>query len=239
MPVEGKSRPKRRRGSATARLVRSLHRNGLSRTLRLLAKAVGNRASQALLLDETHIWYARPLGRDQDGRDLPPELELVSVTPEAIGLLLDTPFPDNATAELVLAQDEAAAWALVGGGRTLFSCWTFTSRVPAIQAVGGWMDLPAGVSFLENSVASPDQRGRHLLSMTLDSICTRLLAAGQVELLTKVRDENVPARKATERSGFEEIARTRFRRIAGRRHLRIEVRDRNAAWLGTALTRPL
>ena len=63
----------------------------------------------------------------------------------------------------------------------------------------------------------------------------RLRSDGVSAVMTKVEVRNVAARKAVERFGFCEVARTHFHRIAGLRRLQVGVADPRFAWLPRAL----
>jgi ribosomal protein S18 acetylase RimI-like enzyme len=214
--MTGRTKP---RFGTASRIVRSLRKRGPAETARLAAEKAWSRGRTALYVDESHIWYSMSLAGDVRISHLPTGMDLVAVSAEQIDVLLDTPFHDRATAHQALEQGGACGWSLREHGRTIFSCWTFAARVPAVQAVGGWLELPANVDFLENSVAAPDQRGRRLAATTWSVTCNRLRARGASALFTKVEVGNAPARKAVERFGFQTVATTRFRRRAGFRRL--------------------
>jgi L-amino acid N-acyltransferase YncA len=192
-------------------------------------------AGRTLYMDESHVWYTLALSPDKEPTALPEGTELVSIGKDQVDLLLDVPFATAAAAAELIDGNTVRAWALRDGELTVFSCWTFSGRVPAVQAPGGWLELPPAVHFLEDSVAAPNQRGRGLAGATWGAAFDRLRAEGTSAVMTKVEVGNAPARKAVERFGFRGIATTRLRRIAGFKHVNVDVQEPASAWLKTAL----
>ena len=183
------------------------------------------------------VWYAFELNRVQprelaEGYELvlagPREVELVaslvrdslaeqfaraqasdapSTTPQA----MDAPgFTDEETRRRL--DEGAQLWTVVKGDEAAFACWIFPSVTPVLQARGGTYSLPAATACLEDSVTSPNHRGKGIAPAAWTKIAQRLAAEGFEVLITKVNVENVPSRRAVEKAGFRGVNVMRYKR---------------------------
>ncbi len=174
-----------------------LARYGLAGTLRRAAE----KATQLAYLHEEHVWYELGLGGERPRRELPPELRLEQGSPGGGG----------------------ERWTVRDGDHEAFSCWIYRRRTPVLAAPGGSLPLPEGAVCLEDSVTSPDFRGRGIAPAAWSAIADALAAEGVERIVTKVAVENTPSRKAVGKAGFVEVALQRLTRIGPRKRVEVEV----------------
>ena len=207
--------------SARPRPLRRL-REGLQRYGPLGAlRVAGSRARALLYLKEAHHWYELDLKAERPHREIPEGFRLVRATEEELPLLDTLPTVKLREGERRLG-DGASLWLVMEGDRAAFACWTFYDRMPVHAAKGGVLQLPRGAAGLEDSVTSPDYRGRGLAPAAWSAICERLEQNGYSALITKVAEENAPSRRAVEKAGFEDVALMRTMRMAARRRVEVE-----------------
>ena len=130
-----------------------------------------------------------------------------STTPQA----MDAPgFTDEETRRRL--DEGAQLWTVVKGDEAAFACWIFPSVTPVLQGRGGTLVLPEGAACLEDSVTSPNHRGRGIAPAAWTAIAQRLSEQGFEVLITKVNVENVPSRRAVEKAGFRGVNVMRYHR---------------------------
>jgi GNAT superfamily N-acetyltransferase len=106
-------------------------------------------------------------------------------------------------------------------GEPAFACWTFLRRTPVSAMPGGWLELPDGIACLEDSVTSPDFRGRGIAPGAWTAAADALTERGKRSLITKVLDDNVASCRAVEKAGFRQVALLDLSRMGPRLTLSI------------------
>lgn len=190
------------------RLSRAVERHGARGVARIASK----RARRRFNADEAHIWYSLDLGEDRPRRELPEGLVLRLATEADFPAIEALPGADPVHA---LRRGLAAGhelWVVDDGERLAFCCWIHLGVAPVLAARHGSLVLPAGVVCLEDSVTSPDFRGRGVAPGAWAAIADRFAAAGYSAVITKVETDNQPSRRAVEKAGFREIATMRLER---------------------------
>jgi ribosomal protein S18 acetylase RimI-like enzyme len=177
-----------------------------------IARIAGRRAARRFRADESHIWYGLDLNGDRPRRDLPDGLELRRATDADLGSAERLPGAEPATAMRRGLSQGHELWVVCEGDRMAFVCWVHLSTAPVLAAPGGQLELPEGVACLEDSVTSPDYRGRGVAPGAWCGIADALAATGYTSMVTKVETDNVPSRRAVEKAGFREIATMRLAR---------------------------
>jgi RimJ/RimL family protein N-acetyltransferase len=181
-------------------------------------RAGAQRVAATLYLREDHVWYALPLGSVQQTRELPADLELVRAKPDDAALAVQH---DRRPDEVARQVDEGhELWIVRDDDRVAFSCWIYVGRAPAIAAPGGWFAVPRRWVCLEDSITSPDYRGRGVAPAAWEHIAAHAHTQGADTMVTKVAWENTPSRKAVSKAGFEEVGVMRLTRIGPRRDVR-------------------
>jgi RimJ/RimL family protein N-acetyltransferase len=74
-------------------------------------------------------------------------------------------------------------------------------------------------------MTTPAARFRGVGSGAVSAIADGLAAEGQRRMITKVRVDNLPARKGAEKLGFEPVAIMHFKRIGPRRRTSVSALD--------------
>jgi GNAT superfamily N-acetyltransferase len=111
-------------------------------------------------------------------------------------------------------RDGAALWLLLDEQeRPVFSCWTFVDHFPVFAAERGSLSLRQGTAAIEDSYTAAEYRGQHLGPAAFCAVVARLVDDGLSHLITKVAEDNGPARKAALKTGFREIAIMRTSRL--------------------------
>jgi RimJ/RimL family protein N-acetyltransferase len=191
------------------RVKRGVRRHGPIGTIRLALK----RAWQRFRLVESHVWYQTELDDDRPRAPIPREFHLVRASAGDLGVVERFGPVSPADAER-RHREGASLWLLLDDQeRPVFSCWTFVDRFPVFAAEGGSLALRKGTAALEDSYTAAEYRGKHLGPATLCAVVDLLAAAGVDHLITKIAEDNQPARKASERVGFKEIATMKTRRL--------------------------
>jgi len=191
-------------------------------TTRVVLGAIGER----VYLDESHVWYSLDLDGVHAGRPLPEGLRLVRATTADAQSYVELGQASEASTRERLDAG-ANLWLVMEGSKTAFACWTFAHATPVAAARGGSLVLPDHCVCLEDSVTSPDFRGRGIAPAAWDTIAAQLREEGRTLMITKVAVANAPSRRAVTKAGFVEFAIMRHRRIAQRR--RVEVAPLNGA----------
>jgi predicted GNAT family acetyltransferase len=179
------------------------------------------RARGLFYLKEAHHWYELDLKAERPRREIPEGFRLVKATERELPLLDSLPTVKLREGERRLGQG-ASLWLVMEGDRAAFACWTFYERMPVHAASGGVLELPVATAGLEDSVTSPDYRGRGLAPAAWSAICEQLVDTGYTSLVTKVAEENVPSRRAVEKAGFEDVALMRTMRMGARRRVEVD-----------------
>ncbi len=171
------------------------------------------RVRQRFRLLESHIWYQTAINGDRPRAPIPRQFHLVRASARDLGVVERFGPVSPADAERRY-REGASLWLLLDEEeRPVFSCWTFVDRFPVFAADGGSLALRKGTAALEDSYTAPDYRGLHLGPATLCAVVDLLAAAGIDHLITKIAEDNQPARKASEKFGFKEIAAMKTSRL--------------------------
>ena len=144
--------------SSISRLRLAVHRHGVRGTL----DKVGQRAREPLYLDQTWVWYERPLGVDRPHASLPPGLVLTRGGASEASLLHELPMGNEWRARRWLEAGNDL-WLVLDEGRPVFACMVFHGSTPTRAARGGWLPLPPHTVCLEASSTSTSYRGRGLI----------------------------------------------------------------------------
>ncbi len=191
------------------RVTDRLETDGVRATARRGLQAARDRA----LISETHVWYRLDLPVAAPGRPLPEGFTFRRATAADVPLYQQL---DGATTAGVLSRmdDGAQLWLVqADDGRVAFACWIFDRSTPVSAAVGGQLALPQGVVCLEDSVTSPDFRGRGVAPAAWSSLAQQLAGEGQSTIITKVGEENTASRRAVTKAGFRPFGTMRHRRL--------------------------
>lgn len=172
-------------------------------------------------IEATQAWFRLDLrapGRPH--RPLEDTFELRECTEEDLPLLTQLPEdPAVSTSNRDLAvrrmAEDGTLWLSIEHGKVAFGCWTFAGRAPVFGGRDGGADLPAESVLLEDSLASPDFRGRGVAPATWSTIADRLSDRGTIAMYTKVDVTNIPSTKAVIKAGFREVGRMHFVRSKG------------------------
>lgn len=187
------------------RISGAVERHGLSGTARIIAE-------RTLYLRETHFWYELDLSRERRPRPLAEGLSFVDAGRQPDGLIDQIPDLTHEAARERLDRG-ATLWLVLEGDRVAFACWTFVGQAPALAAPDGWLDLPDGVHCLEDSVTTPEFRGRGIAPAAWAALADRLRDQGVTSIVTKVAVENVASCRAVAKSGFEHVATMELQRV--------------------------
>lgn len=200
---------------------RGLGRHGFAESVR----RAGSVARRQLYLREAHRWYQLDLDLNRPRAELPEGLRLHSARYEELPLIEELP-----TVGLEEAQHRhrhgASLWLTLDCGRPVFACWTFYGRMPVLAAPRGWLELPAGTAGLEDSVTSPSDRGCSIAGPSVYSVFDRLADNGMRAVITKIAEDNGPARHVAEKIGFREIAGMDLLQVGS--HRRVDVNPSGA-----------
>jgi RimJ/RimL family protein N-acetyltransferase len=205
--------PSQRAQRQLVRVSGAVRRHGLVNT----AKLAGQRW---VFLHEAHIWYQLDLEREHSRKEMPEGLEFVEASAEQIQLVERLPSltADEARKRV---EDGASMWFVLQEGRPAFACWTFTRRTPVPTAPTGWVALPDHVDCLEDSVTSPDFRGRGVAPAAWTALTDRLRERGVSALITKVAIENVASCRAVNKASFVHVATMEVTRLGPRVDIRL------------------
>jgi len=207
-----------------ARARRVLNRHGLRGTVRLVAKKLRPRASE-------QVWYRLPL--DDDERfHRPLDESFVLRRGDETDVDLVAQLPRDAAVAALTAEDVrsrldkgAELWLVTEGDRTAFACWIYRGHAPVPGAKNDGADLPADVVLLEDSIASPDFRGRSVAPRAWSEIGAALRAEGISAMATKVGADNASSRRGGEKAGFREVVVMRNEASPFRSKVQVELSD--------------
>lgn len=206
------------------------------RGVRSAVELAGRNLKSLLITRETHIWYVLDPAAERPRRELGDGLRLVAGSEAHVDLLrqLETLGPRAARDRL---DAGARLWLVLDGDDTAaFACWIFSGSTPVYAAPRGRLQLPPGVSCLEDSVTNGAFRGRGVAPAAWCLVADALRGEGVQRLVTKIEEDNVASRKAILKAGYQPFAAMRHERTLGRR--RVTVWDDGSA-LGRELTRRL
>jgi RimJ/RimL family protein N-acetyltransferase len=212
----------------------ALRRHGPAGAIRLLRERVRPNRNE-------YVWYALELSSaDRPRRPLGAGLTLRRGGLEDMQLLEQLPADASVTTltpEVVAARLDRSAqlWLVTENGRTAFSCWIYTGRAPLHPAVRETVELPPGVAWLEDSIASPHFRGRGVAPAAWSLIADALAAASLSWLVTKVDVENVPSRNAVAKAGFLEAGRLHIESGPLGARVRVQLHGSGHSWMQRAL----
>ena len=176
-------------------------------------RGAGRAARSLIYIREAHVWYCLDLPADAR-RELPEDVTLRRAATEELGRVEE--IGRDAPTALERAGGGNDLWfALRDDDHLLFACWIFRERAPVLAAPGGEMELPSDTVCLEDSVTSPEARGRGIAPGSWNGIATSLAAEGVRRMITKVGVENAPSRKAVLKAGFAEVGVMELTRVAG------------------------
>ena len=182
-------------------------RRGIAATLRTARSYLSLSAEW----NGTYVWYALDLHGERPRRGLDDALRLFRAGPGDVGRYVQLPSapqvmgPNEELAAERFAEG-AELWMVSEGDTPAFACWIFRGSAPLAGARGHRMDLPADVVLLEDSLASPDFRGRGVAPGAWSGIADACAAAGARLMVTKVREDNAPSCRAVEKAGFVPVA---------------------------------
>ena len=180
-------------------------------------------------------WYRLDLTRERPRRDLGQALELRRGTAADATGVAQLPGSRHAAALTDFDVIErlgsgAELWIVTDGERVAFACWVFHRKVRFHNAVA---TLPPATVLLEDSVLSPDFRGRSIPPGAWSGVADSLAARGFAVMVTKVDIANPEAVWAFRKAGFREVADMEVERRAYRHHIRIRFTtdDHSNGWL--------
>ena len=141
------------------------------------------------------------------------------------------------TPALVQQRLEAGAelWLTVEDDRLAFRCWIFRGWAPAPGAPHRRITLPDDVVLLEDSLASPDFRGRGVAPGTWSALGDAFMAEDGIRtIVTKIAKDNEVTQRSAQKVGFRPVATMRMSGPVWRMRLTITPADGpggDAAWL--------
>jgi GNAT superfamily N-acetyltransferase len=193
----------------------ALRRRGLMGTVRRAAR----RVHEGLFVTQHYLWYELPLQEDRPRRPLPEGVVCRRAQPDEVDLLaaLDRD-PELGRQYLAGGHD---LWLALDDGSPAFGCWIFRGTAPL--HAGDWFDFAPDLVCLEDSVTSPDHRGRGIAPAAWSHIADELAAEGLRSMLTKVATSNLPSRRAVLKAGFQDVALMHFSTLGSRHRVAVDV----------------
>jgi hypothetical protein len=215
------------------RIRRALRRHGFVGASREIALKMSPHSSGTSKLR----WYRLDVSDERPRRHLEPGLELRRGTVADAAGVADLPV--NGHVSMMSDVDVvdrlssgAELWVVADNNRIAFACWVEYREVRFHNAIA---KLPHGAVLLEDSILSPDFRGRSVPQAAWTGVADRLELGGVAVIMTKVDIRNTEAAWAFRRAGFREVAHMEVERRACRRRLRIHFTtdDESIRWLAT------
>ena len=194
-----------------------VERQGVGR----LFRSAMSRIRSGAFLREQHIWHVLAT-EDRPTAAIPQDAAIELVGVDRLDEYLRLPTTVTAREADRRLADGAELWLTTVGTVPAFGCWVFREASPVEAAASGWLSLVPTMAVLEDSVASPDHRGRGLAPTTWAVIADHLREAGVEFVLTKVELANLSSHKAVAKVGFEPTALMTHARIFGRRRVTVE-----------------
>lgn len=201
------------------RLRRVLRRHGIAKSLVLAARLSTQRLLRAVYQHERHVWYAGA-PESVKARSLPTGLILYRSGRADLDLLSESNLCGWSVGETFLAEG-GDLWIVREGARAAFCCWIFRERMPSVVARCGWKILPAKAVCLEEPVTDVDYRGRGIAPAAWFLIAQSLMAEGIRTIIMKVKEHNMPMRRAVLRAGFHEVALMDYLHVLGLSRIRV------------------
>jgi ribosomal protein S18 acetylase RimI-like enzyme len=187
-------------------------------------KRAGEKAREQVYLRETHFWYQLDLDGERPHADMPEGIALVEAGADEVPLIDQLPSLSVDDAEKRRSEG-ASLWLALEDRKPAFACWIFLDRLPVLASESGSLALPEEAVALEDSITSPDFRGRGVAPRSWSTLADRLAERGFKAMITKVGEENEASRKAVKKSGFREVAVMRAVRLGGRFRVEVEQLD--------------
>ncbi len=205
------------------RAVKSTRQHGIVGTARrIAARAITRRAELK--------WYRLNLASEHPRRRLEAGLTLRRGTAGDVDLVTQLPQSPHVTPmspDVIEARLRTGAelYLVTEGDVLAFACWIFYGKAPVFGVKGGGVALPRDVALLEDSVASPEFRGRSIAPGAWACIADILQERGFSAIVTKVDVKNAASCRAVEKVGFHEIARMKVKQRFGRYHFAVRMID--------------
>jgi GNAT superfamily N-acetyltransferase len=197
---------------ADGHLLRQLRHAGPVESLRRVGRSIrlhGLRESfrRARAVGVPYWWHVLDLSEPIAQRPLADGVELRCAGSEELALYEQLADPNDLRLAPGWLADGNNLWLAVSGNDVAFACWIFPQRMPMGQARDGWLRLPEGVAFLENSVTSANFRGKGIAPAAWSAIAEALRGDGVRVLVTKVTEDNVVTQKSLAKVGFARAER--------------------------------
>jgi RimJ/RimL family protein N-acetyltransferase len=164
--------------------------------------------------DEFHFYELDLTDAGRPRRSFDGDLALRQGAAADVALLAQLPHdPEVTTMTPELAQERmdkgAMFWLVTEGGKVAFCCWNFLGAGPLTGAQGADRPIPAQDVLLEDSISSPDFRGRGVAPAAWSGIADFHAAAGRRAMITKIAASNEAVRRALVKAGFRDVAHMR------------------------------
>jgi hypothetical protein len=216
------------------RVIRAIRRHGVIGTASIVLVRLLPLCSTAYEMG----WYRLDLTGERRRRELDDGLVLRRGTAEDAVRVAQLPRMPHVTA---LMADEVAErvnsgaelWLVADGDRVAFSCWIFHREMWFYGARKSGVLMPRDTVFLDDSILSPDFRGRSIPISAWSGVADALEARSFGVIMVKVDVTNTGALWAFKRVGFREVARmnVEHRGPWHRIRIRFTVDDQSNSWL--------
>jgi RimJ/RimL family protein N-acetyltransferase len=204
-------------------MIDAVRRRGLVSCVKQALEQARHQASRIPYLRERHIWYRLDLPYAGPITSLPAGMDLLHAGRDDLDLLRPLATIGRFEAECRIAAG-TDLWIVRDQGKAACSFWIFWDQSPVLAASHGWMPLPEDVVCLEDSITSPDHRGRGLAPAGWARVAMGLSRQGVSAVITKIEEQNIPSRRAVEKIGFREMAVMDMERIWMMRHVAVDPR---------------
>ena len=201
------------------RLRRVIGRHGVARSLILVLRFSTQCLLMAVYQHERHVWYA---GAPEavKARSLPKGLVLYRSGWADLDLLSKSNLCGWTAGEKFLAEG-GDLWIVREGERAAFCCWIFRERMPTVVARCGWTVLPSKTVCLEEPMTDVDYRGRGIAPAAWFLIAQSLIEEDIRTIIIKVKEHNMPMRRAVLRAGLHEVALMDYLHVVGLSRVRV------------------
>lgn len=200
------------------RVNRAFREHGVTGVARKAAK----RVQEGPFTTDYYIWYELPLQAERPARPVPEGIVIRQATADEIGLLAQLDRDPELGRQY--HADGHELWLALDGETPAFGCWIFRGSAPLHG--GDWLTLPTSLPCLEDSVTSPDYRGRGLAPAAWCQIADALAEEGGEALITKVGTKNLPSRRAVLKAGFVDAGLMHFSTFGSIHRIRLDVLNR-------------
>jgi RimJ/RimL family protein N-acetyltransferase len=181
-------------------------------------------STQCLLIavyqHERHVWYAAA-PEAVKARLLPKGFKLQRSGLADLDRLSESNLCGWTAGEKFLAEG-GDLWIVREGERIVFCCWIFRKRMPTVVARCGWKDLPSKMVCLEGPVTDMDYRGRGIAPAAWFLIAQSLMEEAIRTIIIKVKEHNMPMRRAVLRAGLHEVAVMDYLHVGGLSRVRVD-----------------